>query len=78
MQKFILAAVVAVACAGSVSAAQLSAGNQSKAMRLYPAGDYSNLTSSQVAQINMLFSNSTNLRSGNNPRGKLKAILAQN
>ena len=43
---------------------------------MVPNADLDNLTSIQVAAIYGLFSKSENLRTGNDPAGQLKVILA--
>ena len=44
--------------------------------QMVPNADLEGLTTRQVAAIYGLFSNSDNLRSGNNPAGQIKVILA--
>jgi len=82
MKRFIFAAILASTAFGSASAMttadQLIDGNRVEIMRLVPGADLSNLSNVQVAAITILFSNSENLRSGNNPAGALKVILGWN
>ncbi len=80
MKNLILAALIAgtsVSSAFAMTAGQLSEVDRIEAQRLVPSSDLSNLTPAQVTAIEFLLT-SDNLRAGNNPVGKLKAILASN
>lgn len=79
MKRIVLAtALVAVSAFGAVAQTApvaLSSAIESQILQLAPGADLSNLTSSQYARLVTLFSNSDNLRSGENPAGQVKAIL---
>lgn len=82
MKRFIFAAALAALAAGSASAMttqdQLLGGHRAEIMRLAPKADLNNLSGIQLAAITSLFSNSDNLRSGNDPAGQLFVILGWN
>ena len=88
MKRFIIATALTLAAASSAmattygasatSAAPISSGMASDIRAFVPNADLSNLTVSQVGQFYGLFSNSENLRAGENPAGAIKAILQQN
>jgi hypothetical protein len=59
-----------------VSKDQLSPNVKAQISQMVPNAELDNLSTRQVAAINGVFANSSNLRSGNNPEGKLKVILA--
>jgi hypothetical protein len=81
MKNLILAALIAGVSVSSVSAmttsGQLSEVDRIDAQRLVPSADLTGLSQAQVIAIEFLLT-SDNLRAGNNPVGKLKAILASN
>ncbi|PLL10347.1 hypothetical protein C0V75_21185 [Tabrizicola sp. TH137] len=61
-----------------VSKDQLPAHVRLQISQMVPNADLEDLTTRQVAAIYGLFSNSENLRTGNDPAGQLKVILAWN
>lgn len=76
MKKIIIASLIAL----SASTAAFAGGTVSSAIaievsRLVPGADLSNLTPSQSGRLHALFSNSKNLRSGENPAGQIRVIL---
>lgn len=79
MKRIVIASVLVAASAfGAVAQTApvaLSSAIESQIMTLVPGADLSNLTTSQYAQLVTLFSNSENLRSGENPAGQVKVIL---
>ena len=86
MKRFIIATALTLAAAssamattyGATSATGLPATKQVEIRALVPNADLSNLSVSQLARFNDLFSNSDNLRAGENPAGAIRAILASN
>ncbi len=78
MKHFIIAAVLAGATVTSASAyTGLSEVKRIEVQRLVPGADTSNLTPAQIGALELFFDNSDNLRSGNNPSGKVQRILNQ-
>lgn len=79
MKRIVLATALVAAAASGAFAQQapvaLSSAIESQIMTWVPGADLSNLTNSQYAQIVSLFSNSENLRVGNDPAGQVKVIL---
>jgi hypothetical protein len=59
-----------------VSKDQLPAHVRHQITQMVPNADLENLTTRQVAAIYGLFSKSENLRTGNDPAGQIKVILA--
>lgn len=86
MKHFIIATVLAAATATSVSAAGygygasngLSESTRVEVQQLVPGADLSNLSAAQIGALDLLFDNSDNLRSGENPAGKIQVILSRN
>jgi Spy/CpxP family protein refolding chaperone len=86
MKRFIIATALTLAAASSAMATtygadyntSLPSTTQVEIRALVPEADLGNLTIAQVAQFNDLFSNSDLRRAGENPAGRIRAILAQN
>jgi len=79
--KRIIAATAILATIGTssfamVSQDQLPANVRLQITQMVPDADLEDLTTSQLSEINSLFSNRDNLRAGNDPAGHLKVILA--
>jgi hypothetical protein len=86
MKRFIIASVLTLATATSALATTYGAGysvglpstTQVQIRTYVPDADLSSLSNAQIAQFNELFSNSDNLRAGENPAGRISAILSNN
>lgn len=80
MKRLIAAAAILATLGTSafamVSKDQLPAHIRQQIVQMVPNADLEGLTNIQVAAIYGLFSQSENLRVGNDPAGQLKAILA--
>jgi hypothetical protein len=88
MKLFITAAAFAAALssaalaqtyygAASGTPGGLSASARNHVLQLVPGADLSGLSKTQVQTIEAFFVNSANLRSDNNPSGKIKLILSR-
>lgn len=79
MKRILLATALLTATAtGAFAQAapiMLSSAIEAKIMTYVPNADLNNLSLSQYARLESLFSSSDNLRAGNNPTGAVKAIL---
>ncbi len=79
MKRIILASALIAASALGANAQQaslpLSAAIQAQVLTMVPTADLSNLSNAQYAQLVTLFSDSKNLRAGENPVGAVKVIL---
>jgi hypothetical protein len=85
MKQFVIAAVLAAAGATAASADAygyagsngLSETLRVEVQHLVPGADTSNLSPAQIGALQLLFDNSDNLRSGENPAGKVQVILSR-
>ena len=79
MKRVILAsaliAVSALGAAAQQTPVALPAAIQAQVLTMVPTADLSNLTTAQYARLVTLFSDSKNLRAGENPVGAVKVIL---
>ena len=79
MKRIVLAsALIAASAFGAVaqqSSVVLSSAIQSQILTMVPSADLTSLTTSQYARLVSLFSNTENLRAGENPAGAIKVIL---
>lgn len=74
----LITALVAATASGAFAQQapmQLSSAIQSEVLSLVPSADLSNLTSKQYSRLVTLFSNTDDLRPGNDLTGSVKAIL---
>ena len=82
MKRFMIATALTLATASSAMAlgfdTMLPATMQYQIRTLVPNADLNGLTVAQVARFNTLFLSSENFRSGENPAGAIRAILASN
>jgi hypothetical protein len=80
MKKLLLLTAVIAATATATLADQtprkLPQTMQVAILQLVPDADLSNLTNGQWARFHVLFSNSANLRAGEDPAARIKIILA--
>jgi hypothetical protein len=79
MKRVILASALIAISAFGAQAQQASivlpAAIQAQILAMVPTADLSNLTTSQYSRLVTLFSDSKNLRAGENPVGAIKVIL---
>jgi hypothetical protein len=81
MKRILLASVLALSAGTAVYADSMSGalntGVALEVSRLVPTADVSSLSRDQIIALENLFSNSENLRSGNDPAGEVRRILSQ-
>lgn len=81
MKRILLASVLALSAGTAVYADSMSgtlnSGVALEVSRMVPNADVSNLSRDQIVALENLFSNSENLRSGNDPAGEVRRILGQ-
>ena len=81
MKRILLATVLALSAGTAVYADSMSGALNSgialEVSRLVPGADLNSLSRDQVVAIENIFVDSENLRSGNDPAGKIRVILNQ-